>query len=161
VQVYKVEKGHFGSVQLDGMVVVVAWVSPQGAIMDQSAGHSVLVALYVDRTASAAQQEAVEKIWRHSFLQGFKGMKGGVKVVMFQTAAVGPDRAFVIIPGALTLDVGNGSGQPMNSPDQHIRNLHLARSVKYQYSDYGMSWNFPGKHAAFATFHAEYSPASR
>ncbi|HXH48036.1 MAG TPA: DUF1326 domain-containing protein [Terriglobia bacterium] len=160
VQVYKIEKGHYGALHLDGVVVVVAWVSPEGAIMDQSAGHSVLVALYVDHSSSKAQQEAVQTIWRHSFLMGARGGKGGLKAVGFRVADVGDDHASVIIPGTLRFDIRKGSGQPMNSPDPHVRNLHLARSIKYQYSDYGMSWNYPGKHAAFASFHAESPPLS-
>ena len=143
---------------MDGLVVVVAWVSPEGAIMDQSAGHSVLVALYVDRSTSAAQRKAVEEIWRKSLLPAFTARKGGLKVVKFQTTNVAPGCAQVIIPGTLNFDVEKGSAQPMQSPDPHISNLRVARSAHYRYSDYGMKWNYPGKHAAFAKFHAESSP---
>lgn len=160
VQIYKIEKGRYGGTQLDGMVVVVVWVTPEGEIMDKSAGHSVLVAIYVDRSTNPLQRGAVEKIWRQSFLQGLKGAKGGLKVASFQTAAVGPERALVIIPGILTFDVRKGNARPMNSADPQIRNLRLARSVRYRYSDYGMTWNYPGKHAAFGAFHAQSSPPS-
>lgn len=158
VQVYKIEKGRYGRVSLDGLVVVVAWVSPEGEIMEQSAGHSVLVALYVDRSTTAAQREAVEEIWRKSLLPPFKAGKGGVKAVNFQEADVRTGRAVVVIPGTLNFNVQKGSGQPMNSPDPQIRSLRVARSVRYRYSDYGMNWNYPGKHAAFARFHAQSPP---
>ena len=160
VQIYKIENGRYGAVRLDGLVVVVAWVSPEGAVMDQSAGNSVLVALYVDRSTSVAQQQALGKIWRQSFLQGLEGRKGDLKAVRFQTAEVGPDRAIVVIPKILTFNVTRGSEQPMHSPMPQIRHLRVATSVSYRYSDYGMSWNYPGRHAAFATFHAKSSPSA-
>ena len=101
---------------MDDQVVVVAWVSPEDAIMDQSAGHSVLVVLYLDRSISKAQQESVEKIWRQSFLMGARDAKGGMKPEPFLKADVRPDRAIVTIPGTLSHEVRKGNEQPMNSP---------------------------------------------
>lgn len=160
MQTYKIEKGHYGGVPLDNLIVVVSVVSPEGKIMDQSAGQSVLLALYVDRSDRAAQCQAVEEIWRHSFLHGFEGEKGGVKAVKFQRADLVPDRAVVTIPGILAFDVQKGSSQQINVQDPYIRNLRVARPVHYRYSDYGMAWKYPGRHAALAAFHAQ-SPPSR
>jgi hypothetical protein len=158
MQVFKIEKGHYGNVPLDNLVVVVVWVSPKGKIMDESAGQSVLLAVYVDRSTSAAQRQAVEKIWHQSLLLGAKGSKGGLKAVRFQTADVTLDRAIVTSPGTFTFEVRKGSNQPMNVQNPYVHDLRLGRSVHYSYSDYGMTWDYPGRHAAFATFHAQSAP---
>jgi len=155
VQVFKIEKGHYGAVALDNLVVVSVAVSPEGKTMQESAGQSVVLALYVDRSITAAQREAVEKIWEQSFNLGVKAGKGGLKAVRFEAVEVGPERAIVTIPGILTYEVRKGNNQPMNSGDPDIRDLRLATSVHYRYSDYGVTWDHPGKHAAFATFHAQ------
>ena len=155
VQVFKIEKGHYGAVLLDNLIVVSVAVSPEGKTMQESAGQSVLYALYVDRSTSAAQRAALEKIWNQSFNLGVKGSKGSLKAVRFQAADVGPDRAIVTIPGILTYEIRKGNSQPMNVHVPYIQDLRLASSVHYRYSDYGMTWDYPGKHAAFATFHAQ------
>ena len=155
VQVFKIEKGHYGALSLDNLIVVAVAVSPEGKTMQESAGQSVLLALYVDRSTSAAQRAALEKIWEQSFNLGAKGSKGGLKAVRFQAADVGPDRAIVTIPGILTYEIRKGNSQPMNVQVPYIQFLRLASSVHYRYSDYGMTWDYPGKHAAFATFHAQ------
>jgi hypothetical protein len=161
LQVFKIEKGHYGAVSLDNLIVVSVWVSPEGKTMVESAGQSVLLALYLDRSINAAQRVAVEKIWDQSFNFGAKGKKGGLKAVRFQAAEVGPDRAIVTIPGILTYEVRKGNNQPVKIQDSYIHGLRLASSVHYRYSDYGMTWDYPGKHAAFATFHAQPSPLPR
>ena len=155
VQVYKIEKGHYGTVSLDNLVVVSVVVSPEGKTMQESAAQSVLYTLYVDRSIAAAQREALEKIWNQYFNLGTKGSKGGLKAVRFQPADVGPDQAIVTIPGILTYEIRKGNNQLMESHTPDIRDLRLATSVHYHYSDYGVTWDYPGKHAAFATFHAQ------
>ena len=54
-----------------------------------------------------------------------------------------------------TYEIRKGNSQPMNVQVPYIQFLRLASSVHYRYSDYGMTWDYPGKHAAFATFHAQ------
>ena len=49
VQVFKIEKGHYGAVSLDNLIVVAVAVSPEGKTMQESARQSVLLALCVDR----------------------------------------------------------------------------------------------------------------
>ena len=161
VQVFKIDKGHYGAVSLDNLIVVSVAVSPEGKTMMESAAQSVLLALYVDRSTNAAQRQALEKIWDQSFNFGAKGSKGGLKAVKFQAADVGPDHAMVTIPGILTYEIRKGNDQPVESHDPDIRDLRLATSVHYRYSDYGMTWDYPGKHAAFARFHAQSSPPPR
>jgi len=154
-QVFKIDKGHYGAVSLDGVIVVSVGVSPEGKTMEESAAQFLMDALYVDRSTSEAQRTAVEKIWEQSFNLGFKASKGGLKAVRFQTADVGPDRAIVTISGVLTYEIRKGNNQPIKIRDPYIHDLRLASSIHYRYSDYGMSWDYPGKHAAFATFHAQ------
>lgn len=162
VQVFKVQKGHYGAVPLGNLVVVVVWVSPPGQFMEESAAHSLLIAMYMDRSASAAQRHAVETIWHRAFFPpGAHALRGGMKAVRFQTANVGPDHAVVVIPGTLDYEIRTGSKQPMNVHVPTFHNLRVARSVHYRYSDYGTRWDYPGRHAAFATFHAESSPSPR
>jgi len=155
VQVFKIDKGHYGAVSLDGLIVVSVGVSPEGKTMEESAAQFLLDALYVDRFTSEAQRKAVEKIWEQSFNLGVKASKGGLKAVRFQAADVGPDRAIVTISGVLTYEIRKGNNQPVKIENPYIHDLRLASSVHYRYSDYGMSWDYPGKHAAFATFHAQ------
>jgi len=157
VQIYKIERGRYGAVRLDNLVVVVEWVSPEGRVMDKSADQSVLVAIYLDRSTSPGQREALEKIWKRSFLRGVKGSKGGMKAVRFEKADVEPGRAVVIIRHILAFDVRRGSAQEMDVQDLYVHDMQLARSARYRYSDYGMAWDYPGKHAAFGTFHAQSS----
>ena len=155
VQVFKIDKGHYGAVSLDDLIVVSVGASPEGKTMEESAGQFLLDALYMDRSTSEAQREAVEKIWEQSFNLGVRASKGGLKAVRFQAADVGPDRAIVTIPGILTYELRKGSNQPVKIQDPYIHGMRLASSDHYSYSDYGMTWDYPGKHAAFATFHAQ------
>jgi len=157
VQVFKIDKGHYGAVSLDGLIVVSVGVSPEGKTMEESAAQFLLAALYVDRSASEAQRNAVGKIWEQSFNLGVKASKGGLKAVRFRAADVGPDRAIVTIPGTLTYEIRKGNNQPVKIQDPYIHDLRLASSVHYWYSDYGVTWDYPGRHAAFATFHAQSS----
>ena len=155
VQVFKIEKGHYGAVSLNDLIVVSVGVSPEGRAMEESVAQFLLDALYVDRSTSEAQRKAVGKIWEQSFNLGVKASKGGLKAVKFQAADVGPDRVIVTIPGILTYEVRKGNNQPVKTQDPYIHDLRLASSLHYRYSDYGMTWDYPGKHAAFATFHAQ------
>lgn len=159
VQVYKIQKGHYGSVSLDELIVVVAVVSPEGKIMDESAGKSILAAMYVDRSTTGTQRRAIQEIWRESLLKGVKGNKGGFKAVRFSVAEVAPEHARVSIPGILSFEVRNGSGEPMNVQYPYMHGMRLGQSVEYRYLDYGMTWNEPGRHAAFATFQAQSPPS--
>jgi hypothetical protein len=153
-QVYKIEKGHYGKVSLDGLVVAVIWVSPKGKIMDESLDQSVLVALYVDRSTTAVQRAAVEKIWHSAFMAGAKAGKGGMKAVAFSIAQFTPGHIRVAIPGILAYDVKEWKNHSVALNDPYLSGFRQGSSIQYRYADYGMKWNYPGKHAFFARFHA-------
>jgi hypothetical protein len=151
VQVYQIEKGHYGATPLDGLTVVVAWVSPENEIMDQAANRSNLLAFYVDRSTTAAQRQAIENIWRNHVLKGVKAARGELRALKMK-ATIKRDHATVTIPGILAYEVKEWRDNPVEIKDATLSDFRQGASVAFRYSDFGLNWNNPGKHAMFATF---------
>ena len=153
--VFKIERGHYGKVALDGLVVAVVWVSPKGVIMDENPDRAVLLALYLDKSTTPAQREAVQKIWHDSFLAGMKGQKGGLKAVTFRTADFRTGYVSVSIPGILAYEIKEWKDSPVKLQDPYLSGFRQGSSLQYRYADFGLKWNYPGKHAMFAAFHVQ------
>jgi hypothetical protein len=157
IQVFRIQKGHYGGTPLDGLVVVVAWVSAPGKIMDLSAGESRLLAYYLDRSTTAAQRRAIQTIWSHSILAGIKSPQGGVKIVSLRNVDLQPARATLTIPGILRYDIHALKDKPVKIDDPVFSGFEQGLSKTLQYKDYKVDFNYTGRHAFFATFKAKSS----
>jgi hypothetical protein len=157
IQVFRIEKGHYGQTPLNGLVVVVAWVSAPGKIMDKSAAESRLLAYYLDRSATPAQRRALKKIWDDSIMAGVKSPQGGVKIVSLKDVEIRPGRATVTIPGILSYSVYALKDRPVKIYDPVRSGFEQGLSRIMRYKDYGVEVSYSGRHAFFATFKAKSS----
>jgi Protein of unknown function (DUF1326) len=155
--VFRIEKGHYGSTPLDGLVVVVAWVSAPGKIMDLSARESRLLAYYLDASTTAAQRHAIEKIWSESILAGVKSPQGGVKIVSLRDVDLPPARATLTIPRILRYDIRALKDKPVKIDGKIFSGFVQGLSNTLRYKDYDVDIHYTGRRAFFATFQAKSS----
>jgi hypothetical protein len=155
IQVFRIDKGHYGAVSLDHLIVVLAWVSPPGPkSMDQTAAHTKILAYYLDQSTTTAQREAIAKIWNDSIMTGIHAAQGGVKIVSFQNVDIQPDHATISIPGILTFDVHRWKDHPVKIDDPVRTGFQQGSSKDFRYADYGVRVHYSARHAFFAAFHA-------
>ncbi len=156
IQVFKIDKGHYGDVPLDAVVVVVAWVTPEGEVMSKSADRSKLFALYVDPSTTRAQRDAVDKIWRGSYFDGVKASRGEMRTATI-SSDIRRDYAKVAIAGILTYEAKGVKSNPPDLKRTILSNLRQGMSIALGYSDYGLKWDYPRKHAMFGDFQMQSS----
>lgn len=155
VQVYRIDKGYYGSVSLDHVIVVLAWVTPPGPkTMAQDAAHSKVLAYYLDKSTSKGQREAVVKIWKSSIMAGIHGAQGGLKVVSFRSTDFQPNHVTISIPGILTYDIQRWKNHPVKIANRVRSGFEEGSSKDFRYSDYGVHVHYSGRHALFAHFEA-------
>jgi hypothetical protein len=157
VQVFRIDKGHYGSVPLAHVIVVLAWVTPPGPMtMDQDAAHSRVLAYYLDQSTTRDQREAVANIWNSSIMAGIHGAQGGAKVVSFRDVDFQPGGVTLSIPGILTYRIQRWKNRPVTLADPtHVRSgFQQGSSRDFRYSDYGVHVHYSGRHAFFAHFEA-------
>lgn len=155
VQVYRIDKGHYGPVSLAHVIVVLAWVTPPGPkTMKQDAAHSKVLAYYLDKSTTKAQREAVAKIWNSSIMTGIHGARGGVRIVSFRNVNLQPNHVTISIPGILTYDIHRWKNHPLKIVNAVRSGFEEGSSKDFRYSDYGVHVHYSGRHALFAHFKA-------
>lgn len=157
--VFRVERGRYGAVALDGTHAALAVHTP-GPMGD----GGWTVGLYVDAGGSAAQRGALEAI--------FGGTAGGVMARLAPLVATrlptrtapitfgkeGP-RRWASIPGVLDVEVAGIEGRDPGSEVwidnvRHFvaRRLAAARATRSSYHDHGLHWANAGRNAHYAAF---------
>ncbi len=154
IQTFQITKGQYGDVRLDGVIVVVAWVTPEGELMGESIGRSRLFAIYVDASTTEAQRDAVNRLWRSAYFSGVKAARGELKVVAMK-ADIRPNYVQISIPGVLAYEVKESNGKAVDLKRTTRADFRQGVSVRFRYSDFGVKWDYPGKHAMFGTFQAQ------
>jgi hypothetical protein len=163
---WHIEKGHYESMQLDGLNAVAVFVAPGNMFT----GPKMKAAFYLDKNASQEQSDALSKI--------FSGQSGGFfavaakligEMVGIESAAItfGMEgkRRWLHIPEYLTLEIEAFKGNDPNkdslvvNPSFTMVPGHdhvIARSTKYFYKDHGFEWDSTGKNGFYSKF--DYGP---
>ncbi len=159
---WHIEKGHYDSMQLDGLNAVAVFVAPGNMFT----GPKMKVAFYVDKNANQEQSDALSNI--------FSGQSGGFFAVAAQfigemvgitsapiTFGVEGKRRWLHIPEYLTLEIEAMKGNDPNkdslvvNPSFTMVPGHdhvIARSTKYSYNDHGFKWDSTGKNGFYSKF---------
>jgi hypothetical protein len=160
-----VTTGHYGSVPLDGLRVVVVSQSPKGERLVDTIGNLVFARLYVPEGATDAQAQALAELARHVFGTWVSGKVARIspnesihKVAM--TAVIEPHHHRVEIPGVLDLDIRALTGWDGENPvalrngpaaGPGIGDILIAKSDSYHFTDGGIDWNYAGRSASMRT----------
>jgi len=163
---WHVDKGVHDSTDLDGLNVVGIFYTPGNMVR----GPKWRAAIYVDERATDQQLEALDKIFSGkeggfpAVVAGFVGTAMGIKKTRIEFSVNGKQRS-VRIPDILNLDAeALSGGDTSKSPTVTNPALYgspgfdpvIARSNKYAYHDYGLSWDNSGKNSFYSRF--SYTP---
>ncbi len=159
---WHIQKGHYGSTQLDGLNVAGIFHAPGNMVT----GPKWRAALYLDERASKEQADALGKIFSGqagSFLANLAAFIGevlGVRTVPIQFGIDGK-RRWMSIPNVLELEVeGVKGGDPKREATVTNPALYgtlgfdpiISRSTKYTYHDHGLEWDNTGKNGFYSRF---------
>jgi hypothetical protein len=156
---FRIERGRWGALPLDGTNVAFAVYTP-GAM---GAGNWT-IALYLDAAASPEQREALEAI--------FSGRAGGVmarlsalvterKPTRVVPIEVGQDgrRRWARIPGVLDVEIEGIEGRQPGTESwidnvRHFASSRLAaaRATRSSYRDHGWTWDNVGRNGHYSAF---------
>jgi len=165
--VYKIEKGNYEEVQLDGLYVVLVGSSPAGERYVDTVGNLTFARYYVDGRANPRQRQALEEIARAlnaSYLRlptRKLSANEAVKGVPIK-ADVTADRAEVTIPGLLEFSKRRLHGADSQKPIEILNGAVLTEwmpqiwageSKTYKYNGV-KKWDYSGRSAYFARFAA-------
>lgn len=157
---WEIRQGSYGKVDLRGTKVVLIVRSKEHMM---KGGWKA--ALYIDQGASEEQRKALETIFTGKagghmaklvgFVSDFLGVKSVPMKMNFEK-----NRRGVEIPNILDSEVvaveGN-DGTPVYIENAPLpfwlpTRLTQAKQNKYKYKDYGMEWNWTGKHGIYSNF---------
>ncbi|HEX2306594.1 MAG TPA: DUF1326 domain-containing protein [Nitrososphaeraceae archaeon] len=163
---WHIEKGHYGTVLLDGLNAVGVFVAPGNMFT----GPKMKLAFYVDKNANQEQSDALSNI--------FSGQSGGFFAIAAQfigemvgtksapiTFGVEGKRRWLNIPEYLNLEIEAMKGNDPNKDSLLVNpsftmvpghDAVIARSTKYSYNDHGFKWDSTGKNGFYSKFN--YSP---
>ena len=163
---WHIDKGNYGSVQLNGLNAVGIFYCPG----NMAKGPKWQAALYLDQSASKEQAEALGKIFSGqaggfpATVASFIGEVLGVKSAKIDFTVEGKKRR-LRIPNTLELELEGVTGGDSDK-EATISNPALygspgfdpviARSSKYSYQDYTLDWDNSGKNAFYSRF--KYTP---
>lgn len=157
---WHIEKGHFDNnnrINLDNLNVAAILYAPGNMFT----GSKMVMALYLDETASNDQKAALTEIFSGK-VGGFFGVAAilieevlGVKYVPMEFSVDAKRRRIKIPTTTLKLKVGEG----MTGSDSHKESILvnpaftvapgydpvIAHSTKYTYNDHGLEWDNTGK----------------
>ena len=163
---WHIQKGVFNNTNLDNLNVAAMFNSPGNMVK----GPKWKAALYIDEGASHEQKDAITKIYTgqaggfFAAATNFIGEMLGIKSVPIEFSIDGK-RRWLKLKGTLELEVeaikgGDKSRESVliNVPFHAVpgSDLTIARSSKYNYTDYGMEWSNSGKNGFYCKF--KYSP---
>ncbi|MGB3398754.1 MAG: DUF1326 domain-containing protein [Candidatus Deferrimicrobiaceae bacterium] len=157
---WHIEKGKFGSVDLGNLNVALAVHSP---------GHMAEVkwraALYLDKTASEKQKNALTRIFtgqaggHPGMLVSHIGDVLGIKNAPIEYAADGKRRSLKIADvGEMQIEAIEGQGGADVTIDNHPLAIApgykavVAKSSKFKYQDHGLHWEITGKNGFYSPF---------
>ena len=160
-----IDKGHYGSVELDGSIVILAIHAPGPYFHD----GNWRLAMYGDERATPEQREALETI----FLGHAGGFFGewrdfmseivGVRWVPIEVQRTGRKRV-VRVADALDLEAEAIEGAESEAPTQLVNPpfwkgapypATLGRASEFRYQDFDLEWEAPGKACSFSEIHYE------
>jgi len=159
---FHVDKGHYGTVALDGLDVVVVGQSTHGKTFDQSIADKdlPLTNTYLPSAASDDVAAAAEAIFsRLSFAMPNSSKKHAVKRSGL-TARWSPDEIEVEVPGVLKAHMKvmkDDAGKPKPLAADLTATSFLGKgmqgvSVGFDFHDDGVEWTVKDRHAAWAPF---------
>jgi hypothetical protein len=157
---WHIDKGTFGNVDLGNLNVALAVHSP---------GHMAEVkwraALYLDKTASEKQKNALTRIFtgeaggHPGMLVSHIGEVLGIKSVPIEYAANGKKRSLKIGDvGETQIEAIEGQGGAEVTIDNHPLAIApgyqavVAKSKKLTYKDHGLHWEISGKNGFYSPF---------
>ena len=157
---WHINKGHLNDAVLDGLNVALACFSP-GHMKD----GDWQAALYVDERANDAQFDAITQIFsgkqggHPALLMSFVTDVWGIKKTRIDYHAQGNQREMTI-PGIANMAVESiqgikGGNATIDNPPLCVVASHpstVARSIRYEYNDYGKSWTFSNRNSYFSDF---------
>jgi hypothetical protein len=158
---FHIDKGHYGTTNLDGIELVQVASSGEGKPTAQSRKDKdyEISNLYISKSLSREQAEAVEVIFTRLAFSGAIAKNHATKRVDLRTQ-LGDDWVKVEIPGILQADVKmqkDSNGQP--KPFPYPTTIHpmlgpgiQGESVVFEFHDDGFSWKFQGRQGTFANF---------
>lgn len=140
-EVFRIEKGHFGTVKLDGLCAALIYAWP-GPIYEGNGEVQVVI----DERADATQREALLKVLHgEETKEGathwwvFRAMSSIVHEALFKPFAFDVDierrTALVEIPGVL-----NSTGRPIRSPatgDEHRVRIDIPNGIEFELAEIG------------------------
>ncbi len=140
-EVLRIDKGHFGAVQLGGLNVALLYAWP-GPVFE---GKGELQAV-VDKRANAAQREALVKILHGEETEEgathwwvFKAMSDKIHAPLFKpieyTVDIEARTARVVIPGVL-----ESAGRPIKSPAtgaEHRVRIDIPNGIEFELAEIG------------------------
>ena len=158
---FHIDQGTYGQTSLNGLNSVFVASFPGPGKMREG---NWTAAVYVDETASAAQQQALSAI--------FSGQAGGPMQMVFllvsqflgvKTApisyALDGNARRLTIPDILEIDIeavtGRDGTEPLwatNASHPVSSKLALAQSNAYRYADHNLAWDVSGTNGHFAPF---------
>lgn len=162
---WSIDAGHYGSVDLTGLVVVLALYAPGPKFYD----GNWRVAMYGDERAIPKQREALETIilgragglfgrWRQ-----FTAEVLGVRWVPIEVERTGRRRV-VRIRDILDIEAEAIVGRDPESFTELVNPpfwkgapfpAKLGRSSQFQYQDFDLKWEAPGKASSYSECHYE------
>jgi hypothetical protein len=159
---WHIQKGQYGSIQLDGLNVTGIYYAPGNMVT----GPKWKAALYLDGQATKEQADALRQIFSGQ-VGGFMatlapliGENLGVRNAQIQFGAEGK-RRWMNIPNILEIEIQGVKG---GNPDREATVTNpalyggvpfdpvISRSAKYTYNDYGLKWDNTGKNGFYSRF---------
>ena len=160
-----VEHGAFGGVGLDHTDVVVVSESPAGSRMVDNVGKLVFARIYVSKSVSDAQANALADLARRvmgTWVKDRSRLSPDESVHKVDlTVSAAPERTVAKIPGVLELvmePLPGGDGKTpiriQNSPwsAPGIGDVSIAHSTIYDYTSEGRDWHYGGLSASFRAY---------
>jgi len=159
---WHIQKGYYENTQLDGLNAVAVFHAPGNMFT----GPKMKMAVYIDEKASSAQAEALKKILSgqaggfFSALPNLIGENLGIRSVPIEFHTEGRHRA-LSIPKLLELRIEGVVGGDKNKESVILNpgftvapgyDPVIARSSKYSFNDYGMTWDNSGKNGFYSKF---------
>lgn len=165
--VFRIDKGRYEDLRLEGLHVVVVGSSPAGERFVDTVGNLTFARYYVDQRANPKQRQALEEIARalnasYLRLPTRKLSKDeSVKAVPIQ-ANLTATHAEVKIPGVLDFHTQKLTGADGKQPIEIVNGsviiewmprIWAGQSKTYKYTD-AKKWDYSGRSSYFANFKA-------
>jgi hypothetical protein len=159
---WHIQKGYYENTQLDGLNAVAVFHAPGNMFT----GPKMKMAVYIDEKANSAQGEALKKILSgqaggfFSAVANLIGENMGIRSVPIEFHTEGR-RRWLSIPKLLELQIEGVAGGDKNRESVIVNpgftvapgfDPVIARSSKYTFNDYGMTWDNSNKNGFYSRF---------